>query len=131
MNINIEENVITGTKIDKETEVIFKDDLPSFKGFVDGDWINFILKYPYNYGYDENGKVVAFKDEEYPGCEYNGLYNHKEKRYEGEWKIVVDRWTKGIFSLEEYVEELFGYWEIQCNEVLSSGKSNLQSNEDD
>ena len=82
-----------GTFSSSESKHVF-DEPPKVKGFVEDGKISFILKYPFSYFKDENGKFHTDKTTTHPEVHYLGFFN---------WEMVkfLDQ------SLNDYTEEIF------------------------
>ncbi len=103
----------TGSRIDEESKEIFSKPIPVV-GFKEGDEINFVVKYPYNYDIDmESGKAFPLKNEKHLGARYNGTYNHIFKKYEGKWEVDILEEKYGVFQTDTIVHSYGGAWEMK------------------
>ncbi len=91
-----------GTFSSSESKHVF-DEPPKVKGFVEDGKISFILKYPFSYFKDENGKFHTDKTTTHPEVHYLGFFNEDKSMVEGNWEMVkfLDQ------SLNDYTEEIF------------------------
>lgn len=74
----------------------------SVRGFIDGEHISFVKKYPCAYEFDEQGK--PYIDESRKGHEviYDGYWNEFSQKWIGEWEVEGETQTK--FFTNEIVE---------------------------
>lgn len=112
MNVSIENNILSGTRVDQETQNLITEPI-HVNGFIEDYLISFRIDYPYNYYIDENGEPVIEKDIRHPGVNYVGSLNKITKDYEGEWYIILD--VETITPLQEdYIEAtLNGTWTMK------------------
>jgi hypothetical protein len=90
IEIELDDNLsFTGTVWEDEFSEI-SGKLVSVRGFIDGDHISFVKKYPCKYEFDENLEVVLDIDK--PGHEviYDGYWNEELENWTGEWYIQDD-----------------------------------------
>ena len=88
MILNFTEDTFIGTSTDSESEKAFNK--PALvKGFIDGDKISFVLKYPCSYFKDENGKIVLDENSEHPDIHYLGYFDEDKKSVSGTWEMTI------------------------------------------
>ena len=80
----------------------------TINGFLDGDFISFIKRYPHFHGFDEKGNPIEDEKIPHPEIHYTGQYNHNRKAFIGSWEMQI-----GIHALDEEseVEINAGKWE--------------------
>lgn len=110
------DGVLTGTCTDDETKMYF--DRPStIQGFVEGEVISFIKRYPCYWTVDEAGEVIIYEREPSMDIHYSGTF--VDGHYEGEWEMTIAYKTEEGFP-KEY--DCTGTWvlyrEEEANAVL-------------
>ena len=80
----------------------------SINGFLDGDFISFVKRYPHFYGFDEKDNPIEDEAKPHPEIYYTGQYNHNSKTFTGIWEMQTDIQTLGK---ESKVEINSGKWE--------------------
>tara|TARA_B100000745_G_C20028484_1_gene350008 strand:- start:146 stop:580 length:435 start_codon:yes stop_codon:yes gene_type:complete len=112
MTLDFSNASFKGETIDEESRGLFENPI-TVSGFVDGDFISFIVQYPHNYFFDEElGRYVVDYQNPYPGCEYSGEYIAETGKYSGTWMLLADEKREGKFQNDFIQEHLVGYWEM-------------------
>jgi hypothetical protein len=83
----VENGIIKGTCIDEESRKVFSEPA-KIHGFIEADFVSFIKKYPYSWGYDENNDLILVDNISPPEIHYTG--NFIEKHFEGIWEMTLD-----------------------------------------
>jgi hypothetical protein len=108
LTISMNDGDIEGTWEDDETLKIFG--VPaSMEGFLDGEMISMVKRFPYFFAYAEDGTVVKDEGRYSHEVMYNGDYNAEDGSFSGPWEIVaaVEESYKGT---TEYL--MAGEWKM-------------------
>ncbi len=113
MEVEMDKGSFTGFRVDDESKDLFTD-LVKVKGFIEDDFISFVVEYPYDYYVDlETGEAFVYSDVKHPGVNYEGTRDKQTGIYNGEWQILVseepDRANPGDY-IDEFVS---GTWEMR------------------
>ena len=76
----IKDGRIKGSSLDEECKGLFSEPA-SIEGFIDGDFVSFIKKYPACWGYDEEHNLCIMDNIPAPEIHYAGHFT--EKHFEG------------------------------------------------
>ncbi len=113
MEVEMEKNSFVGFRVDDESKDLF-DEPVKVKGFIENDFISFIIQYPHDYYMDyETGEAFVEKDMKHPGVTYEGSFDHQTNSYKGEWIILVAE-ELDPNNPGDYIEQLLtGTWEMR------------------
>ena len=122
LDLSFENNSFSGFSVDRETKTLFREGDVRVKGFIDGQLISFVKKYPYNYFFNEETSRCeidySVKNHE---VEYQGYFYPEKKKYEGTYRVVIGSEMPGMDGA--FREEFYtGYWEMTRLEFTSTEK---------
>lgn len=114
INVKIIDGAFEGTAFEQEFSGS-TGDLIHVKGFIEGDFISFVKKYPYGYWKDENDEVII--DIKIPGHEvvYQGNFDQEKGLWKGEWEIEVD--IDQVDEENDEVQVMVGVWDMKAKIV--------------
>ena len=113
MSLDFKNDTFKGTLVDDETKGLFEKPI-TVNGFVEADQISFVVMYPHNYWIDKiTNQVIIDYQNDYPGCQYIGVYNLEADKYEGEWTITVKQNKTGNWQTDTIDIYISGTWEMQ------------------
>ena len=113
MQLKYNNGTIEGTRVDDETKNLIKEPI-IVHGFLEKDFISFVVKYPYNYFIDEESNEVVFEKEfEHPDIHYQGEFDKKSNCYKGEWNMTIEEFRDGNFQNDFITRSLNGSWEMK------------------
>jgi hypothetical protein len=84
---SINNGVIKGSCFDEACKDIFIEPA-HIQGFIEGNFVSFIKKYPAYWGYDEKNNLIVVENLPAPEIHYSG--NYIEKHFEGIWEMTVN-----------------------------------------
>ncbi|MCE3294510.1 MAG: hypothetical protein K0R65_224 [Crocinitomicaceae bacterium] len=88
LDLSFKDNNFSGYSVDRETKGLFEDGSVSVEGFIDGNLISFVKKYPYNYFFNEKTSRFEIdpstKNHE---VKYEGYFYPEKKKYEGTYRV--------------------------------------------
>ena len=112
MELDFRDGEFHGTTIDQESKDLFSEPI-TVNGFLEKDFISFIVMYPHNYYFDDQeNKFIVEYGRDYPGCEYEGNFNTSENCFEGTWKIIIGEFKEGLFQEESGFDFVHGKWKM-------------------
>ena len=109
LNVEINKGIIEGVGNDNITNEYFKTPF-RVNGFIQSDHMNFIIKYPHSFYYDEENKIILDSSLEHPDIIHNAFYNSESNKWIGEWEMLVEEDVNFWGTGEQFHEH--GYFEL-------------------
>ncbi len=81
---------------------------PEIEGVFEDEFIRFTKNYPYFFGSDEKGELIIDKKSPGHSVVYEGEWNQKTNKYEGDWFI---EWK----DVDGEIYHITGPWEMEEN----------------
>ncbi len=88
VDMTVEDGILNGICEEYVTKVHMKKPAV-LTGFIEGNVINFIKKYPFHYSVDENKVIEVDFSSTSHSVHYSGVYDPASGLLSGEWKIGV------------------------------------------